>query len=462
MSIISEVDALEVVKENYIEFSKYTVDQRTYASIYDGCKAVHRRCLYTAFKSTPRHKVKLTNHIGAAIIYHPHSPDSIGGTIISMASKYSSPFPLYDTQGNYGDRENRPSAARYLEAALSDTAISIFMPFVDYADMGTPEYMEEPLALPTLLPLAFLQGVSGIGVGTPNPNVPSFNPIDLINYYVEALNSEDFTVRDNFMVKPNVGNTYVASTRKQWLDMMRTGQGTIKYQPDIEVQGNKIIITKVPEGRNIENLMKKLSLEISQDKIDVRDESDIEIKYVIEKVPRKSVDMKNIEAKAMNALTISESYKFIFSDSGRASICSFNDVVRKNLEYTVWCCSRKLDDDINKLSRQVRILSIIENMKRDGLVSKISSMSLDEAVDMIAKKYSEDRELVLSAFQKRSISYLTREHKQEIDDLNARMQELLKYRENPRDYLRMLYKDLVPKVKSVISNKVMTEFKKSK
>ena len=231
MPILAERDALEVIKDNYIDYSEYTIDQRTYCSMYDGMKAVQRRCLYSGYRDTPRTLTKLPNHIGAAMVYHPHGDSSIAGAIINMGSKYCSPFPLYDTKGNWGDRENPASAARYLECRLSDLAIDIFMPFVDYADMGTPEYMLEPLALPVLLPLVYLQGASGIGSGTPNPNVPAFNPLDLIKYYIEALDSDDFKVDSKFMVRPNVGNTLVASSKKQWLDMMRTGQGTIKYEP---------------------------------------------------------------------------------------------------------------------------------------------------------------------------------------------------------------------------------------
>lgn len=461
--IYEEKDALEIIKKNYIEYSMYTVDQRTYSNIYDGMKAVQRRCLYTAYKSTPRHLVKLTNHIGAAICYHAHSPDSIGGVIISMASKYRCAFPLYETRGNFGSRigEEGASAARYLECMLSDTAIDIFMPFVNYADEGTPEFMVEPLALPSLLHLAFLHGMSAIGTGTPNPNVPSFNPIDLINYYVEALNSEDFSVRDNFMVKPNVGNTLVASSKKDWLNMMKNGQGTIKYQPDVVLEGNKITITKVPDGKTVEHLIKKLQVEINQDKIDVRDESDTEVKYVIEKVPRKSVDMKSIATRAVNALSVSESYKFIFSDNGKAVFCGFNYVVAKGLEYTIKCCVRKFDHDIKSTSKQLRVLELIEKMKKLKIVPKLADLSTKDAITMICDKCKEDEEIA-SAVMQRPISYLTREHIDEINNLRDKVSELQYYHDNPREYLKKLYKELLPKVKSVISYKTMTEFKKSK
>lgn len=461
MPVTREKDALEVIKQNYIDYSKYTVDQRTYCSIYDGMKAVQRRCLYSAFKNTPRHKVKLTNHIGAAILYHPHSPDSIGGVIIGMGSKYKCAFPLYDTQGNWGDRENPASAARYLECMLSDIAIDMFMPFVDYSDMGMPEFMEEPLSLPVLLPLAFLHGMSAIGTGTPNPNVPAFNPIDLVNYYVEALKDDDFNVRSNFMVKPNVGDTLVQSSRKQWLDMMKTGQGSIKYQPDIVIEGNKITITKVPDGRTVEHLFKKLSSEINQDKIDVRDESDTNVKYIIEKVPRKSVDMNEVAKKAMNALTVSESYKFIFSDNGVAAICGFNDIVKKNLQYTIKCCLRKLEADIDRLNRQSKVLELIEKMKKDRIVIKLHDLSRDDATNLIIDKYHEEREYVEAALQ-RSIIYLTAAHDDELKSIRDKTKEYEKYHNNPREYLSSLYRELLPKIKEVLKDRVMTEFKKDK
>ncbi len=460
MENIKNKDSVEIVKENYIDFSKYTVDQRTYCSLYDGMKAVHRRCLYTAYRSTPRHKVKLPNHVGACMVYHPHGDSSIAGAIIGMASRYRSAFPLYETKGNFGDRNNPASAPRYLEAMLSDLAIDLFMSFIDYADYGIPEFIEEPLALPSLLPLAFLHGSSGIGVGTPNPNIPAFNPVDLINYCVEALNDENFNVRDNFMVKPNVGNTNVISSRRQWLDMMKNGEGQIKYQANVEmINPNTIIITRVPDSKDFVYFTKKFDLEIMQDKIDIRDESDEEIKWVIEKVPRKSVDMQSIVERSLKYLTVPISYKFIFSDNGIAKYCTFNDVIRSTLQYTIKCATRKFINEIEKLSKQLQILQIIELIKKDNLVKKLSELNLKDTMILLSNKYKISEDIAKLVLQK-PISYLTKEHYQEIIDLESRLEKLNFYKENPREYLKELYKDILPKVKKNISDKIMTEFRK--
>lgn len=459
MGNVETKDSLEIIKNNYVELSKYTIETRTYPSIYDGCKSVYRRCLYANYLHTPRKKVKLTNHISSAMLYHPHGDSSITGAIISMASKYKCPFPLYETKGNFGDRNNAASAARYLEAMLSNLAIDIFMPFIQYADYGIPEFVEEPLALPSLLPLAFLHGAGGIGVGTPNPSIPPFNPIDLVNYYVEALKNDNFEVRDNFMVKPNIGNTIVASPRKDWIKIMNNGTGSIKLEPKIEVKGNIIEITKVPKGRSFDNLLKTFKREIDLDKIDVRDESDSEVKFVIERVPRRVVDFNDIAKRAKLKMSCSESYKFIFTDNGRAVFCNFNDVIKSNIKYTIKCVTRKFEDDISKLSKQINILKIIELMKKDEVITKLSKYSYEEAITFLTKKYKVEKDIVKSVLQK-PMSYLTKEHNKELVDLNNKLKDTEFYRDNPRIYLTELYKKLLPQIKSLMKDRNMTEFKK--
>ena len=81
---IVQQDATDIAKQNYTEYSKYVIKTRCYPDIYDGCKAVHRRCIYASYKGLPRHLVKSTNAIGEIVKYHPH-PSSIYDTLARCA-----------------------------------------------------------------------------------------------------------------------------------------------------------------------------------------------------------------------------------------------------------------------------------------------------------------------------------------------------------------------------------------
>ena len=78
-------DALDLIKENYIEFSKYTVVHRSYPNVYDGLTEVRRRCLYCSYKDAPATtKSKLSTLAGLVLAYHPHSSDGIAEVIINV------------------------------------------------------------------------------------------------------------------------------------------------------------------------------------------------------------------------------------------------------------------------------------------------------------------------------------------------------------------------------------------
>ena len=159
-------NALDLIKENYTEFSKYTIVHRSYPNVYDGLTEVRRRCLYAVYKDAPASISKLSTLSGIVLGYHPHSSDGIAEVIINMTSKYTCPFPLFEGKGNFGDLNNPASAPRYLEAKLSDIAKKLYFNLIDEAPMDNFEVHDEPLYLPTMFPAALLQGQYLIGNGT--------------------------------------------------------------------------------------------------------------------------------------------------------------------------------------------------------------------------------------------------------------------------------------------------------
>ena len=98
---IQSKDSVEIVTENYRDYSKYVIATRAYPSIIDGCKAVHKRCIHCSYKYLPRHLIKSAEASGKITVLHPH-PQSIYSVLVSLASKYDCKFPLYDTKGNFG------------------------------------------------------------------------------------------------------------------------------------------------------------------------------------------------------------------------------------------------------------------------------------------------------------------------------------------------------------------------
>jgi len=452
-------DSVEIVSENYISYSKYVIETRAYPSIYDGCKAVHRRVIYCCDKFLPKKKVKSVNAIGEIVKLHPH-PNSIYGVIVSMASQYNCSFPLFETKGNFGGFGHGAAAERYTECQISDLASKIFTQFVEYADFKVGEMdIDEPLDLPSLLPLCFLHGAYGIPVGMPTVNIPPMNPIDLIKYYLEVLKSRDIETPQSMVVKPNVGNVNIKSTKDEWVEIMRNGQGSIKYGPNITVgdDNKSLIITGVPSKKNFEDVMKVLSVEINQDRVDARDETSTSTRYVVELLPYKRVDINEIKEKLDKKLTVNENFRFIFSDHGVATYCGFHEVVKRNLTYLVKCCENKFKTELEAMEYKLKILETIEEMKSDKSVLKLIEMSTSEALTFISGKYGTTKDQSKTLLSK-PLSYLTKEYKNEIIDLKKSIDKNKNNNDDIFQYLTEKYTDLLKDVRKFMKGVEFSKF----
>jgi DNA gyrase/topoisomerase IV subunit A len=377
-----------------------------------------------------------------------------------MASKYNCKFPIFDTKGNFGGNGTSAAAERYTELMLSDIAIKIFESFSNYVDMKLGELdLDEPVALGALLPLCFLQGTYGIPSGMSTVNIPALNPVDLVNYYIDIIKHRDIKYKSNVLVKPYAGNVIISSTKKEWKDILDKGKGTIKYKPKISIEDNKtIIITGIPENKSFSNVEKILSNEILRDQLDIRNESTVNTRFVVEILPYKKVNTTEIYDRLVRGLTSSESYKFIFTDNdGKAIFTGLNTVVEFGLKYVIECCKRKFEKELSDLEYKLKILTIIEDMKASKDILKLINISNEDAIKYITENYNADRDQAKSVLSK-SISYLTREHYDEILNMRKDIENIKNSSGDIFGYLLDIYKSLLSDIKKFVSDRDYTEF----
>lgn len=452
-------NALEAIKENYIDYSKYVVRTRAYPSLVDGCKAIHRRIIDTCYKNLPKkHLVKSPNAIGEIVKLHPH-PSAIYPVLASMASPIDCPFPLFDIEGNFGGNGFAPAAERYTSLGLSELAGKIFEQFSTSVDMIEGEMdKNEPANLATFLPLSFLMGSYGIPVGMSTVNIPALNPLDIIAYCIEVLKTGDLTAKPDVLVKPNVGNVYVKSSKSDWQKMLSRGLGKIAYAPKIEVQEKSLIISGVPSGKDFKNVLDILAPEIEKDQIDARDETDKNgLCFVVEILPYKKVNINSLAKRLTDKLTVNESYRFIFADDGVAVHAGFQTAMSYTLSYLQTCCLRWIDKEIVSLDGVIKILSIIEQMKKDGALMKLPTFDRSQAISYIMTTYEASEEIAKTVLSK-PLSYLTKEHAQEIKEYKDNLKLFKERRKDVNGYLIEQYEALIPEVKKVLKNKEMTTF----
>ena len=401
-------DALDIIKENYIEFSKYTVVHRSYPNLYDGLTEVRRRCLYCSYKDAPTTtKSKLSTLAGLVLSYHPHSSDGIAEVIINMGSEHTCPFPFYDTQGNWGSIDSPASAPRYLECKINSIAQKLYFQLIDQAPFENFEVKSEPLYLPTLFPAALLQGQYLIGNGTPNCLIPSLNFEDLKKFVKNYIQKGETKVTPQNFVKLTDYDLVKEDGRdKSICDLLNTGKGIVVYTPKIEYKNNIITVSNLYVLAKFESLYAMLEDDIKADKIDVRDESGEESVWVIEKVKNKSFDMEVLAKKLKSKFTYRENYAMYFTDGiSSVKLYSLGEVIKACYGKYKEAYEKKLNTEYQQFCEQKSILVCLADMCDYTDIVTDNKLTDKDKVQMLSEKIDFPDFIIEKALQK-PISWL--------------------------------------------------------
>lgn len=448
------VDATELAKNNYTDYSKYIAQGRSYPQIYDGAKSSYRRAIYGMYKGQGQKKMKVAELAALALPYHPH-PTSVSGVIVQLGEA-GNKLKLMDTQGNWGDssRGIEASAERYIEGRLSTLAEHLLCDSIEYVEMVPGEIDKpEPKALPTLLPLCFINGSSGIPSGLPTLNIPTLDILGMIDYYIDILNHKSLEYQPKNFPNPNL-EIDILSSKEDWYNIMKTGRGSIRTAPRMNIDSNNIItITGLPKTKSGEHIRKIIEKEILLDKVDLRDESAKEIKYGIEKVPHKQCDMKELYKRLYTKLQSSETYNMAFFDEDKIYVpCSFDKVVKSNIQYLIETHRNRINIQLSQLELKLKVLEIIDDMKKQNSFKSLFDLNNNEALKYIKNTYKTTEDVASKVLQK-PLSYLTKEHAKEISDLKSEIESLKTDNDDIFGFLIRKYKDIKKEINQIIKNK---------
>ena len=454
-STIVTKDALELASENYREYSLYISRGRSYPGIVDGAKSVQKRIIYSLYKKAPRSIIKVAEAAGYCLDMHPH-PSAVPEVIVSLGDN-GNKFNFLDKQGNFGHRAKdiEASAPRYIGCRLSDLAIDLTCDGIEYCPTMTGELDKpEPIALPTLLPLCFLNAMSGIPAGLPKLNIPSLDIEGMFDYYLDILKHKDLNYIPKKLPIPNVG-VPILSSRKDWEDVLKTGKGTVRLAPEMAIdKSGNITITALPASKTADHVRKIIEKEILLDKIDMRDESTYDTQIVIEKVFKKQCDMQEIFDRLYKKLQTSETYNLAFFDHDHIYVpCSFDLVVKSNLSYLIETHSNRLIYQIQDNKDKLDVLQIIEKLKKTNNWKSIFDLSYDDACMYLQTTFKCSYEIAQSVLRK-PISYLTKEHQQEITDLKKVIADLENDQSDIFEMLFKKYKSMKSRVLKEVSENV--------
>ena len=304
---VNDIDPIEntpfdkALSQRYLVYALSTITARSLPDVRDGLKPVHRRLLWAMrlLRLDPAAGYKKCARVVGDVIgkYHPHGDQSVYDAMVRLAQTFSLRYPLVDGQGNFGNVDGDNAAAmRYTEARLTQAANELMAGL----DEGTVDFRptyngeeEEPEVFPGLFPNLLANGASGIAVGMAT-SIPPHNLAEIVEAAIHLIDNpqaEPSALMD-FVSGPDfpTGGVLVDSAEAIAL-AYRTGRGSFRVRARwaTEDQGRgtwTAVITEIPFQVPKSKLIEQIASLISDKKLpilaDIRDESDEQIRIVIE------------------------------------------------------------------------------------------------------------------------------------------------------------------------------------
>ena len=331
---------------NFRQYSAYVICSRAIPAIEDGLKPVQRRIMHSLWEKDDGRYTKVANIVGHAMQYHPHGDASIGDALCVLANKLwgEGKGYLIDGQGNYGSLlTGMPHAAtRYIECRLSELARTHL--FNKKTTAFVPNYdgrKEEPVYLPSKLPLLLMLGADGIAVGLSTAILPH-NFIELLEAEIACIQNKPFELFPDFQL----GGTIDVSEYQD-------GLGKVKVRAKIEKEDkNKLVITELPWGETTDSLAESIEDAIKKKKVPVRKLHDLTndtVKIELELQTGESQEKAIVALYAFTNCEKSLSSRPIVLDGGRPRLMTVSEIIRRNSERLMELTRKELEIRLGEL-----------------------------------------------------------------------------------------------------------------
>jgi DNA gyrase/topoisomerase IV subunit A len=261
---ITPISLADYSKDAMSTYGTYVLMDRAVADARDGLKPVQRRILWAMYELRVWDSFKKSAKIVGDAMgnYHPHGNTAIYQTMVNMVWHR---YPLVEGYGNYGGPTDNAAADRYTEARLTPFAQHVFKD-IDVAQL-VKNYSgdrDEPLVLPTRIPLLLLNGSEGIGVGL-RASIPPHNLRELVRAIAYYMRKENPTVKGamKHLLGPDYAQGLITSTPEDIQALYETGQGTLKYRCEYSVEtddaGKQLLVLKsLAPGFNLSKFLEKM------------------------------------------------------------------------------------------------------------------------------------------------------------------------------------------------------------
>ena len=359
------------VDRGFLDYASYVIRDRAIPNLADGLKPVQRRILWALHEKDDGRFIKVANVVGHTMQYHPHGDASIGDALVVLANKRY----LIEGQGNFGNIfTGDPAAApRYIECRLTELARTEL--FNDEITDFVPSYdgrNQEPVTLPSKLPLTLMLGTEGIAVGLSARILPHNFP-ELLEAQIAILKQQPFKCLPDF---PTGG----LMDARDYQD----GKGTVKVRARLKVKDDATVqITEIPPATTTESLTASIEDAVRKGKLKVKSINDftsetaeIEIKCPAGVDAEKMVDALYAFTECETTITS----RIIVIKNNRPVELTVSDVLRENTDQLVAVLQRELELREKQLLEELHYRTLERIFIEERLYKKIEQCKTNEAV----------------------------------------------------------------------------------
>lgn len=360
-----------LMTQNFIEYASYVIIDRAIPDLRDGLKPVQRRILNTLFEMNDGKFHKVANVIGETMKLHPHGDASIGDALVVLANKDL----FIEKQGNFGSpvTGHKAAAARYIECRLTPLAVdTMFNPNLTEYTASYDGRKDEPVWLPSKLPVVLMLGPEGIAVGMATKILPH-NMIELLEAQVKVLQKKSFQVLPDF---PQGGLVDVSD--------YEDGGGKVRVRARIEEKDNKtVVIREIPYGTTTESLISSIEAAAQKGKVKIgsisdftTDEVEIELTlprgiYIDEVIP---------QLYAYTDCEVSLSSNIVVIHDRRPVVMTVTEVVIELTKRLKAILKAELEHELGVLEDKQHRLTLEQIFIEQGVYKKIEKAKTEQKV----------------------------------------------------------------------------------
>ncbi|MBF0620556.1 MAG: DNA topoisomerase IV subunit A [Magnetococcales bacterium] len=457
----------EELESRYLAYALSTIISRSLPDVRDGLKPVHRRILFAmrALHLDPKAAFKKSARVVGDVIgkFHPHGDQAAYDAMVRLAQEFAVRYPLVDGQGNFGNIDGDGAAAmRYTEARLTAVAWAL----LEDLDKDTVEMratydgsQEEPAVLPARFPNLLANGGAGIAVGM-STSIPPHNVGEILDACLMLTKNPSATLQELLSVLPGpdfpTGGVLVSSA-EELTEVYKTGRGSLRLRGcwQKEKAGGRglwrLVVTEIPYHVQKARLIERIAALIESKKCsflaDVRDESDQDLRIVLE--PRsRTLDpdlimaflFKNTDLEVRVSVNIN-----VIVDGVRPEVLDIKRVLQEWLKHRFDVRTRKARYELDRIKERLHLLEahLIAHLNIDEVIAIIKEY--DDPAPVLMKRFNLDKiqaEAVLNLrlrYLRRLEEFKIKEEIEEKQELARKLQAML---DDPRAMWREIRAEL--------------------